>query len=71
MQSDGVAYRYRLEAIHVKAGIDGLCVRQRIVVLSVMERDVSGSSFDLIDPEAPVLRAALRERRELHVNETT
>ena len=69
MQSDGIASENRLETVHVQAGIDGLGVGERIAVLPMVEADVCGAAANAVASVAPILCAALRERRKLHVDE--
>ena len=51
------------EVVYADAGIDGLGIGQRVAVLPVMKADVCGIATNTVNAIAPVLRAALRERR--------
>ncbi len=68
VQGDFVACWNGFEVVDEDAGIDGFRVGQWVAVLPVMKADVGGISAHSVNSVAPVLRAALREWRELHVD---
>ena len=69
MEGDGVACGDGLEAVEGKAGIDGLGIGERVAILPMMEAEVIHSASDAVQAIAPVLHAALGERRKLHIDE--
>ena len=71
VQDDEVSCWNRLKIICRDAGIDGLRVGQRVIVLTVVKADVSGVAAYLVHQIALVLRAALGKGCELHIDVST